>query len=84
MSTKQKVVTDKGIKSPLFSQAIIHGNTVYVSGHIGLDLEKSVPIEGTVYDRTVSIAGYAASIELRIATEASTEDHRSSAFRSWK
>ena len=40
------------MKSPLLSQAIIHGNTVYVSGNIGLNMQTMQVVEGSVADRT--------------------------------
>lgn len=52
MAPKQVVFSEKGLKSPLLSQAIIHNGTVYVSGHIGLDTATNQVIEGSVADRT--------------------------------
>jgi enamine deaminase RidA (YjgF/YER057c/UK114 family) len=56
MAPKQVVVSDKGIKSPLFSQAIIHNGTVYVAGNIGLDVAANKVVEGSVADRTVGLS----------------------------
>lgn len=53
MAPKQVVTSDKGLKSPLFSQAIIHNGTVYVSGNIGIVPATGKVVEGTVADRTV-------------------------------
>ena len=52
MAPKQVVRAEKGLKSPLLSQAIIHNGTVYVSGHVGLDTSTNQIIQGTVADRT--------------------------------
>lgn len=52
MAPKQVVFSERGLKSPLLSQAIIHNGTVYVSGHIGLEIATNTVIEGSVYDRT--------------------------------
>ncbi|EXJ85099.1 endoribonuclease L-PSP [Capronia epimyces CBS 606.96] len=52
MAPKQPVVSEKGIKSPLFSQAIVHNGTVYVSGNIGLVPATGKIVEGSVADRT--------------------------------
>lgn len=52
MSPRKVVASDKGLKSSLLSQATIHGNTVYVSGHIGLDIAANKVIDGSVADRT--------------------------------
>jgi enamine deaminase RidA (YjgF/YER057c/UK114 family) len=54
MAPKQVVTSDKCLKSPLFSPAIIHNGTVYCSGNIGLIPETGKVVEGTVKDRTVS------------------------------
>ncbi|EHY55413.1 hypothetical protein HRR83_008856 [Exophiala dermatitidis] len=52
MAPKQPVVSEKGLKSPLFSQAIIHNGTVYVSGNIGIDPASGKLVEGSITDRT--------------------------------
>jgi len=52
MAPKQVVFSEKGLKSPLLSQAIIHNGTIYVSGHIGLDTATNQVVEGSVADRT--------------------------------
>ena len=52
MSVRKVVTSDKGLKSPLFSQAIVHNGTVYVSGNIGIDTATMRVVEGGVADRT--------------------------------
>lgn len=52
MAPKQVVFSEKGLKSNLLSQAIIHNGTIYVSGHIGLDTATMQVVEGSVADRT--------------------------------
>jgi 2-iminobutanoate/2-iminopropanoate deaminase len=52
MANRQQVIADKGLKSPLFSQAMIHGNTVFCSGNIGMDVPSGKVVEGSVADRT--------------------------------
>ena len=52
MANRQPVVSDKGIKSPLFSQAMVHGNTVFCSGNVGLNPQTNMVVEGSVSDRT--------------------------------
>jgi hypothetical protein len=52
MAPKQVVFSEKGLKSNLLSQAIIHNGTIYVSGHIGLDTSTMQVVEGSVADRT--------------------------------
>lgn len=37
MAPKTAINSEKGLKSPLFSQAVVHSGTVYVSGNIGAD-----------------------------------------------
>ncbi len=56
MAPKQPVNSDKGLKSPLFSQAVIHNGTVYCSGSIGIDALTMKVVEGSIEDRTVSSA----------------------------
>lgn len=51
---KQIVTSDKGLKSPLFSQATIHNGTVFVSGNVGIIPATGKLVEGSVGDRTVS------------------------------
>ncbi|KIV96638.1 hypothetical protein PV10_00476 [Exophiala mesophila] len=53
MAPKQVVESDKGLKSPLLSQAIVHNGTVYVSGNVGLDIAANKIVEGSTYDRSV-------------------------------
>lgn len=52
MANRQVVDAAKGLKTPLLSQGIIHGNTVFVSGNVGLDTSTNKIIEGSVSDRT--------------------------------
>ncbi|KIX07594.1 uncharacterized protein Z518_02247 [Rhinocladiella mackenziei CBS 650.93] len=52
MTPKQQITSEKGLKSPLFSQAIVHNGTVYVSGNIGIVPSTMQIVEGTVADRT--------------------------------
>lgn len=54
MPSKEVVSAAIGIKSPLLSQAIKYGNTVYVSGNVGMDFVNNKMAEGNVADRTVS------------------------------
>lgn len=56
MAPKTEINSEKGLKSPLFSQAIVHSGTVYVSGNIGADY-KTMKLAGEpndVYAQTVS------------------------------
>lgn len=53
MSPRTAINSEKGLQSPLFSQAIVCNGMVYVSGNIGMDYGKMELIEGTVADRTV-------------------------------
>lgn len=53
MARKQPVNTDKALQSPLLSQAIVHNNTIYVSGSIGFDASTGKVVEGTCEDRSV-------------------------------
>lgn len=53
-SVKTVITAEKGLKSPLLSQGIVHNGTIYVSGHIGLNTETMQVVEGSVADRTVS------------------------------
>lgn len=55
MPAKQVVTAENGLKSPLLSQAIKYGDTVYVSGCIGMDFTTMKMAEGSVSDRTVRI-----------------------------
>ena len=56
MAPKTVINSDKGLKSPLFSQAIVHSGTVYVSGNIGADYTtmKLAGEPNDVYAQTVS------------------------------
>lgn len=56
MAPKQVIVSEKGLKSPLFSQAIVHNGTVYVSGNIGIVPSTMQVVEGSVAERTVCLA----------------------------
>ena len=56
MATKTPVVADKGLQSPLLSQAIKCGGMIYVSGNIGIVPETMSLVEGSVSDRTVKEA----------------------------
>ena len=51
--SKQVVTSDHAMKSALFSQAIVSGGTVYVSGNIGIVQSTLQVVEGSVSDRTV-------------------------------
>lgn len=53
MSPKQVVNSDKGLQSPLLSQAIVHNGVVYVSGNVGRDNVANKMVEGSTYDRSV-------------------------------
>jgi enamine deaminase RidA (YjgF/YER057c/UK114 family) len=53
MSRRTAINSEKGLRSPLFSQAIVCNGMVYVSGNIGMDYGKMELIEGSVADRTV-------------------------------
>lgn len=65
MSPKTVINSDKGLKSPLFSQAIIHSGTVYVSGNIGADYTtmKLAGESNDVYAQTVSSIQFGISVE---------------------
>jgi enamine deaminase RidA (YjgF/YER057c/UK114 family) len=52
MAPKTAINSEKGLKSPLFSQAVIHSGTVYVSGNIGADYT-TMKLAGDVYEQTV-------------------------------
>jgi len=53
MSPRTAINSEKGLRSPLFSQAIVCNGMVYVSGNIGMDYAKMELIEGGVAERTV-------------------------------
>jgi enamine deaminase RidA (YjgF/YER057c/UK114 family) len=53
MSPRTAINSEKGLRSPLFSQAIVCNGMVYVSGNIGMDYSKMELIQGSVADRTV-------------------------------
>jgi hypothetical protein len=55
---KTVVLTDKApAPLPAFSQGVIHGNLIYVSGTTGVDPQTGLYIEGSVGNRTVSGPG---------------------------
>lgn len=54
MSTRKAINTEHGFQTPYFSNAIVCGGTVYVSGNIGMDYPTKTLVDGTVADRTVS------------------------------
>lgn len=54
MASKEVIVAETGLKSPLLSQAIKYGDTIFVSGNVGMDFVKNKMIQGSVADRTVS------------------------------
>lgn len=58
MSSKTLINSDKGLKSPLLSQAVIHSNTVYVSGNVGADYSTMTLVgqPNDVYAQAVSSA----------------------------
>ncbi len=53
MSPKTPINAEKGLNSPLFSQAIVCNGVIYVSGNIGIDTATMKVVEGNVADRTV-------------------------------
>ena len=53
MSPRTVINSEKGLRSPLLSQAIVCNGMIYVSGNVGMDYSKMEFIEGTVADRTV-------------------------------
>lgn len=53
MPSKEVITAATGIKSPLLSQGIKYGDTIYVSGNVGMDFVKNKMAEGSVADRTV-------------------------------
>lgn len=58
MPNKEVVSAEGGLKSPLLSQAIKYGDTVYVSGCVGMDFVDMKMIEGSVSDRTVRLGSW--------------------------
>lgn len=57
MGSIEGVSTEKAPKPlPQFSQAVKYNGMVYVSGNIGLDAATWKLIDGTVKDRTASLA----------------------------
>jgi len=53
MPTKKVITAADGLKSPLLSQAIKYGDTIYASGTVGMDFTTMKMVEGSVSDRTV-------------------------------
>lgn len=53
MPDKEVITAADGLKSPLLSQAIKYGDTIYVSGNVGMDFTAMKMVEGSVSDRTV-------------------------------
>lgn len=53
MPGKQVVNAAGGMQSPLLSQAIKYGDTIYVSGNVGINTSTMKMVEGSVADRTV-------------------------------
>jgi enamine deaminase RidA (YjgF/YER057c/UK114 family) len=53
MAPRTAINSEKGLRSSLFSQAIVCNGMVYVSGNIGMDYAKMELIEGGVAERTV-------------------------------
>lgn len=56
MPAREVITAETGIKTPLLSQAIKYGDTIFVSGNVGMDFVKNKMIEGSVADRTVGDA----------------------------
>lgn len=53
MPAREVITAADGLKSPLLSQAIKYGDTIYLSGSVGMDFTTMKLIEGSVADRTV-------------------------------
>lgn len=53
MPSKEIISAADGLRSPLLSQATKYGDTIYVSGCVGMDFTAMRMIEGSVSDRTV-------------------------------
>lgn len=53
MPTKQVITAESNGKTPLLSQAIKYGDTIYLSGNIGMDFSTNKIVEGSAADRTV-------------------------------
>ena len=60
MPGKEVISAAAGLKSPLLSQAIKYGDTIYVSGNVGMDFTSMKMVEGSVSDRTVRTDSYSA------------------------
>jgi len=54
MPIKEVISAADGLKSPLLSQAIKYGDTIFASGAVGMDFTTMKMVEGSVSDRTVS------------------------------
>ncbi|KAK5948918.1 hypothetical protein OHC33_010004 [Knufia fluminis] len=52
MPAREVITAADGLKSPLLSQAIKYGDTIYLSGSVGMDFTTMKLIEGSVADRT--------------------------------
>ncbi|KAK5075579.1 hypothetical protein LTS08_001354 [Lithohypha guttulata] len=52
MPSREIISTATGIKSPLLSQAVKYGDTIYVSGNVGMNFVTSRMAEGDIADRT--------------------------------
>ncbi|KAK5326178.1 hypothetical protein LTR70_002178 [Exophiala xenobiotica] len=52
MPVKEVVSAADGLKSPLLSQAIKYGDTIFASGAVGMDFTTMKMVEGSVSDRT--------------------------------
>lgn len=81
MTSKTIINSEKGLKSPLLSQAVIHSGTVYVSGNIGADYGemKLAGEPNDIYAQTVSF-GMAGLISRSLADlvhvlDPSAEEH---------
>ena len=59
MASRTAVNSEKGLQSPVLSQANICNGMVYVSGNVGIDVKTMKFIEGTCADRTVGLAWFA-------------------------
>ncbi|KAK5942274.1 hypothetical protein PMZ80_004837 [Knufia obscura] len=52
MPAREVITAADGLRSPLLSQAIKYGDTIYLSGSVGMDFTTMKLIEGSVADRT--------------------------------
>lgn len=76
MPSKEVISAATGIKSPLLSQGIKYGDTIYVSGNVGMDFVKNKMAQGSVADRTVWFQCLAENI--------SNVDDSDKLFSTWK